>query len=99
MNSAAHHWGRRLSAMGHRVKLIPQQYLKPYVKRNKNDRHDTDTIDEAASRQSMPTVDHRPRQTAISSHQRRPSDGRHHLGMVGAIISEWVRGTVGIRTS
>ena len=52
----AHHWGRRLSAMGHRVKLIPPQYVKPFVKRNKNDRHDAEAIGEAASRPSMPTV-------------------------------------------
>jgi transposase len=52
----AHHWGRRLSAMGHRVKLIPPQYVKPFVKRNKNDRHDAEAISEAASRPSMPTV-------------------------------------------
>jgi transposase len=52
----AHHWGRRLSAMGHRVKLIPPQYVKPFIKRNKNDRHDAEAIGEAATRPSMPTV-------------------------------------------
>lgn len=52
----AHHWGRQLSAMGHRVKLIPPQYVKPFIKRNKNDRHDAEAIGEAASRPSMPTV-------------------------------------------
>jgi len=52
----AHHWGRQLSAMGHQVKLIPPQYVKPFIKRNKNDRHDAEAIGEAASRPSMPTV-------------------------------------------
>jgi len=42
--------------MGHRVKLIPPQYVKPFIKRNKNDRHDAEAIGEAASRPSMPTV-------------------------------------------
>jgi len=36
---SAHHWGRQLSALGHRVKLIPPQYVKPFVKRGKNDRN------------------------------------------------------------
>lgn len=44
----AHHWGRVLGAMGHRVKLIPPQYVKPFVKRNKNDRNDAEAINEAA---------------------------------------------------
>ena len=52
----APHWGRRLGAMGHRVKLIPPQYVKPFVKRNKNDRHDAEAIGAAASRPSKPTV-------------------------------------------
>ena len=34
----AHHWARRLAAMGHRVRLIPPQYAKPFVKRSKTDR-------------------------------------------------------------
>jgi len=54
--AGAHHWGRRLSAMGHRVKRIPPQYVKPFAKRNKNDRNDAGAIGEAASRPSIPTV-------------------------------------------
>ena len=54
--AGAHHWGRVLGAMGHRVKLIPPQYVKPFVKRNKNDRNDAEAISEAASRPSMRTV-------------------------------------------
>jgi transposase len=54
--AGAHHWGRVLGAMGHRVKLIPPQYVKPFVKRNKNDRDDAEAISEAASRPSMRTV-------------------------------------------
>src|SRR6202790_4723488 len=42
--------------MGHRVKLIPPQYVKPFVKRNKNDRNDAEAIGEAASRPAMRTV-------------------------------------------
>jgi transposase len=54
--AGSHHWGRVLGAMGHRVRLIPPQYVKPFVKRNKNDRIDAEAIDEAASRPTMRTV-------------------------------------------
>jgi len=50
---AAHHWGRRLTALGHTVKLVPPQYVKPFVKRGKNDRIDAEAISEAAARPSM----------------------------------------------
>ncbi|MBA1157066.1 IS110 family transposase [Microvirga mediterraneensis] len=49
----SHHWGRLLSSMGHEVKLIPPQYVKPFVKRSKNDRNDAEAISEAASRPNM----------------------------------------------
>ena len=49
----SHHWGRRLSALGHRVKLIAPQYVKPFVKRGKNDRIDAEAISEAAARPTM----------------------------------------------
>jgi transposase len=42
--------------MGHRVRLIPPQYVKPFVKRSKNDRNDAEAISEAASRPSMRSV-------------------------------------------
>jgi transposase len=54
--AGSHHWGRLLSRLGHRVKLIPPQYVKPFVKRNKNDRNDAEAIGEAASRPAMRTV-------------------------------------------
>ncbi len=54
--AGAHHWGRILGTMGHRVKLIPPQYVKPFVKRSKNDRNDAEAISEAASCPSMRTV-------------------------------------------
>ena len=46
----SHHWGRVLMALGHRVRLIPPQYVKPFVKRNKNDRADAEAMCEAAVR-------------------------------------------------
>ena len=52
----SHHWGRLLSKLGHRVRLIPPQYVKPFVKRAKNDRNDAEAISEAASRPTMRLV-------------------------------------------
>ena len=51
--SAAHHWARELSRLGHSVKLIPPQYVKPYVKRNKTDAADAEAICEAVARPNM----------------------------------------------
>jgi transposase len=45
---ASHHWGRRLTALGHRVRLLPAQYVQPFVKRGKNDRNDAAAICTAA---------------------------------------------------
>ena len=52
----SHHWGRRLAALGHTVQLIPPQYVKPFVRRGKNDRNDAEAISEAAARPDMPCV-------------------------------------------
>ena len=49
----AHHWARRLQARGFTVKLIPPQFVKPYVKSNKNDANDAEAICEALGRPSM----------------------------------------------
>ena len=49
----AHHWARELRLLGHEVKLIPPAYVKPFVKRNKNDAVDAEAICEAAERPNM----------------------------------------------
>lgn len=49
----SHHWARELQRLGHEVKLIAPQFVKPYVKRGKNDAADAEAICEAMSRPSM----------------------------------------------
>lgn len=51
--ASAHHWGRSIASLGHTVKLIPPAYVKPFVKRQKNDMADAEAIAEAASRATM----------------------------------------------
>src|SRR6187399_3389572 len=50
---ASHHWARRLQSLGHTVKLIPPQLVKPYVQRGKNDAADAAALCEAMSRPTM----------------------------------------------
>jgi transposase len=51
--SGAHHWARQLQKLGYTVKLIAPQFVKPYVKSNKNDANDAEAICEAMSRPNM----------------------------------------------
>jgi transposase len=50
---SAHYWARKLQALGHTVKLMAPQFVKPYVKTNKNDAADAEAICEAVTRPSM----------------------------------------------
>ena len=51
--AGSHHWGRQIEALGHQVRLIPPAYVKPFVKRQKNDAADAEAIAEAAARPTM----------------------------------------------
>src|SRR5712672_3243810 len=51
--ASSHHWSRELHALGHTVRLIPPAYVKPYVKRQKNDATDAEAICEAVTRANM----------------------------------------------
>jgi transposase len=51
--ATAHGWGRAISGLGHEVRLIPPNYVKPFVRRQKNDAADAEAIAEAASRPTM----------------------------------------------
>ena len=51
--AGAHYWAREIGKLGHRVRLIAPAYVKPFVKRQKNDAADAEAICEAAQRPSM----------------------------------------------
>jgi transposase len=51
--ATSHHWAREIEALGHHVRLMPPRYVKPYVKRNKNDMADAEAICEAVTRPTM----------------------------------------------
>ena len=54
--AGSHYWARELLKMGHQVKLIPAQYVKPFVRRSKTDANDAAAICDAARQPEMPTV-------------------------------------------
>ena len=54
--ASAHYWGREIASLGHEVRLVPPIYVKPFVKRNKNDAADAEAITEAAERPTMHLV-------------------------------------------
>lgn len=55
--ATAHFWAREIGALGHEVRLVPPAYVKPFVKRQKNDAADAEAIAEAASRPTMRFVE------------------------------------------
>jgi transposase len=66
--AAAHHWAREIAKLGHEVRLMPANYVKPYVKRGKNDANDAEAICEAVTRPTMRFVAVKsPEQQAILS--------------------------------
>jgi transposase len=71
--STSHHWARELIRLGHEVRLMPPAYVKPYVKRGKNDAIDAEAICEAMTRPTMRfvAVKSREQQSALSMHRAR----------------------------
>src|SRR5215212_11264263 len=69
----AHHWARVLENLGHRVRLMPPAYVKPYVKRGKTDAADAEAICEAVTRPTMRFVPVKSpeQQAALSMHRTR----------------------------
>ena len=100
--AGAHHWGRELMKLGHSVRLIPPAYVKPFVKRQKNDAADAEAICEAAGRPTMRFVPVKSREQQASGvvfrardvlvHQRTQimNAVRGHLGEYGHVAPKGV---------
>jgi len=85
--ASAHFWARKLTAMGHTVKLMPPQYVKPYVKTNKNDAADAEAICEAVTRSNMRFVPIKnvEQQTILSFHRVRQGFVKTRTAMANQI--------------
>ena len=83
----AHHFARKLMRMGHQVRMIPAQYVKPYVMTNKNDAADARAVYEAMSRDTMRfvTIKSEPQQSAGLSHKVREQLMKQRTQTINAI--------------
>src|SRR5437899_3052145 len=102
--ASSHHWSRALQALGHTVRLMPPAYVKPYVKRQKNDAADAEAICEAVTRANMRFVGtktpeqqgclmlHRTRHLFIRQQTAVINAIRAHLGEFGVVAPVGRRG-------
>ena len=83
----SHHWSRELKALGHTVRLMPPAYVKPYVKRQKNDAADADAICEAVTRVNMRFVETKTpeQQSCLMLHRTRQLFIRQQTSVINAI--------------
>lgn len=101
--SGAHDWARRLQAQGHTVRLMPPQFVKPYVKSNKNDAADAEAICEAVSRPNMRFVPikspeqqavlavHRARQAMVKARTAQANHIRGLLAEFGIVLPQGIK--------
>ena len=106
--ATAHHWARELQAVGHDVRLMPPQYVKPYVKRNKHDAADAEAICEAVRRPSMRFVAvktaeqqaallmHRGRELLVRQRTMLANALRGHLAEFGLIAAQGLHKVAGL---
>jgi transposase len=99
--ATSHHWSRELRALGHTVRLMPPAYVKPYVKRQKNDATDAEAICEAVTRANMRFVEtktpeqqsclmlHRTRQLFICQQTSVINAIRAHMAEFGIVALGW----------
>ena len=107
--ATAHYWARELAALGHQVRLMPPSYVKPYVKRQKNDAADAEAICEAVTRPTMRFVEvkspaqqsvmvlHRVRQTLMRQRILLSNTIRAHMaefGLAAPIGREGLQGLI-----
>jgi transposase len=102
---SAHHWSRKLRALGHTVRLMPPSYVKAYLKRSKNDANDAAAICEAVTRPSMRFVPikseqqqsglmlHRSRQLLVRQRTMLANAIRGHMAELGIISAKGRNGT------
>src|SRR6266481_7446601 len=85
--ASSHHWSRELQALGHTVRLMPPAYVKPYVKRHKNDATDAEAICEAVSRPNMRFVATKTpgQQSCLTLHRTRHLFIRQQTSVINAI--------------
>jgi transposase len=99
---SAHHWARKLQTFGHTVKLMAPQFVKPYVKSNKNDMADAEAICEAVARPTMRFVPiknveqqavlslHRVRQGFVKARTAQANQIRGLLGEYGLVVPQGI---------
>jgi len=85
--ASSHYWSRELQALGHTVRLMPPAYVKPYVKRQKNDMADAEAICEAVTRTNMRFVPTKTpeQQSALMLHRTRHLLIRQQTSVINAI--------------
>ena len=85
--ASSHHWSRELQALGHTVRLMPPAYVKPYVKRHKNDATDAEAICEAVTRPNMRFVATKTpeQQSCLTLHRTRHLFIRQQISVINAI--------------
>jgi transposase len=85
--ASSHHWSRELQALGHMVRLMPPAYVKPYVKRQKNDAADAEAICEAVTRANMRFVETKTpeQQSCLMLHRTRHLFIRQQTAVINAI--------------
>jgi len=85
--ATSHHWAREIAKLGHEVRLMPARYVKPYVKRNKNDAADAEAICEAVTRLNMRFVAAKTpeQQSVLMLHRTRALFVRQRTTLINAI--------------
>ena len=85
--ASSHHWSRELQARGHKVRLMPPAYVRPYVKRQKNDAADAEAICEAVTRANMRFVETKTpeQQSCLMLHRTRHLFIRQQTAVINAI--------------
>jgi len=85
--TSSHHWSRELQGLGHSVRLMPPAYVRPYVKRQKNDMADAEAICEAVTRANMRFVPTKTpeQQSGLTLHRTRHLFIRQQTSVINAI--------------